>query len=237
MAQTEPLRSMGEAFPRWDGPLSHPFYSKVVKRAVDFVLALLLLAPCLAVMLPVALAVKLTSKGPVLYSAPRGGYHNRPFHILKFRTMVVGADRFSSTTALNDPRVTKVGRVLRWSKLDELPQLFNVLKGDMSFIGPRPELLRYTTRYTPQQQCILWVRPGISDPSSLKLISLDELVGHDDPEGSYETKILGEKNRMRVEYARNQSFALDTGVFFQTLKCLFQKVFCKTIPDKEGASQ
>lgn len=232
MAEIHPAQAGTEALPRWDGPLAHPFYSKVVKRAMDFVLALILLIPCLVVMIPVALAVKLTSKGPVLYTAPRGGYHNRTFNILKFRTMVVGADRFSSTTALNDPRVTPVGRILRWSKLDELPQLFNILRGEMSFIGPRPELLRYTSQYTPEQQCILWVRPGISDPSSLKLISLDELVGHDDPEGSYETRILGEKNRMRVEYAQNQSFALDARVFGQTLKCVLQKVFCKTIPSK-----
>ena len=237
MAEIQPAQAGAEALPRWEGPLAHPFYSKVVKRAMDFVLALVLLLPCLIVMIPVALAVKLTSKGPVLYTAPRGGYHNRTFNILKFRTMVVGADRFSSTTALNDPRVTPVGRILRWSKLDELPQLFNILRGEMSFIGPRPELLRYTSQYTPEQQCILWVRPGISDPSSLKLISLDELVGHDDPEGSYETRILGEKNRMRVEYARNQSFALDVRVFGQTLKCVLQKVFCKTIPsNKENPS-
>ena len=216
--------SAPESFPRWDGPLSHPVYSRFVKRILDFVLALALILPCAAVMIPIAVIVKLTSEGPVFYTAPRGGYRNKPFNILKFRTMVVGADKFSSTTALNDPRITPVGRVLRYTKLDELPQLFNILKGDMSFIGPRPELLRYTSQYTPDQQCILWVRPGISDPSSIKLISLDELVGHDDPEGTYETRILGEKNRMRVEYAQNQSFGLDMQVFFHTLSTLFQKI-------------
>ena len=137
--------------------------------------------------------------------------------------MVVGADQYASTTALDDPRVTRVGRVLRRSKLDELPQLFNILKGEMSFIGPRPELLRYTMRYTPQEQCILWVRPGISDPSSIRLINLDELVGHDDPEGCYETKILAEKNLMRVAYARSQSFHLDAKVFWDTLLCVLKK--------------
>jgi len=219
-----PTPSAQESFPRWDGPLSHPIYSRYVKRVLDFVLALALILPCAVVMIPIALVVKITSKGPVFYRAPRGGYHNRPFTILKFRTMVVGADKFSSTTALNDPRITPVGRVLRYTKLDELPQLFNILRGEMSFIGPRPELLRYTSQYTPDQQCILWVRPGISDPSSIKLISLDELVGHDDPEGTYETRILGEKNRMRVEYAQSQSFGLDMQVFFHTLSTLFQKI-------------
>lgn len=217
------LASARQSLPRWDGPLSHPVYSKVVKRVMDLALAVCLLVPCLVVMVPITIAVKCTSKGPIFYSALRGGYHNRAFNILKFRTMIVGADKYSSTTAFNDPRVTKVGRMLRRSKLDELPQLFNILKGDMSFIGPRPELLRYTTRYTKEQECILWVRPGISDPSSIKLISLDEVVGHDDPEGNYERRILSEKNRMRVQYAKNQSFWLDAKVFWQTLKCVAKK--------------
>ena len=95
----------------------------------------------------------------------------------------------------DDDRITPVGRFIRACRLDELPQMFNILKGEMSFIGPRPELLCYTTQYAPEQECILWVRPGISDPSSIKLISLDEAVGHDDPEGTYERVILKEKNR------------------------------------------
>jgi lipopolysaccharide/colanic/teichoic acid biosynthesis glycosyltransferase len=225
MSATQEKRQVTGELPRWDGPLSHPFYSKVVKRVLDFTLALILLPPCLILMLPIALAVKLTSKGPILYSAPRGGYHNKTFHIFKFRTMVVGADRFSSTTAFNDPRVTKVGRILRMTKLDELPQLFNILKGEMSFIGPRPEVLLYTTQYTPEQECILWVRPGITDPSSIKLISLDKAVGHDDPEGTYEREILGEKNRMRVQYATTQCFTGDFKIFFATFGALFRKLF------------
>lgn len=213
-----------EALPYWDGALSHPFYSKVLKRALDFLFALVLLLPGLLVMAPIAALVKLTSQGPVFYRALRGGYHNRAFNILKFRTMVVGADQYSGTTALNDPRVTRLGRVLRRTKLDELPQLFNILRGDMSFIGPRPELLKYTSRYTAAEQCILWVRPGISDPSSIKLISLDEAVGHDDPEGAYERNILTEKNRMRVAYAQSQSFTADARLFAITVLCVVRKI-------------
>lgn len=224
-------------YSRWDGPLSHPFYSKVVKRTLDLLLAVLLLLPCSLLMLPIALLVRLSSEGPVLYRALRGGYHNKPFSILKFRTMVVGADQYSSTTALNDPRVTPLGKVLRRTKMDELPQIFNILRGDMSFIGPRPEVLKYTTWYTPQQQCILWVRPGISDPSSIKLISLDEAVGHDDPEGTYEKYILEGKNRMRVEYARQQSFALDARCFFQTLACVACKIFHLNPPQQQEAAK
>jgi lipopolysaccharide/colanic/teichoic acid biosynthesis glycosyltransferase len=217
-----------EELPYWSGRLSHPFYSKVLKRAFDLALAVVLLVPGLLVMLPIALAVRLSSPGPVLYRALRGGYHNRPFPILKFRTMVVGADQHGGTTALDDPRVTPVGRVLRRTKLDELPQLFNVLTGDMSFIGPRPELLKYTERYDEAQRCILWVRPGISDPSSIKLISLDEKVGHDDPEGAYERDILEEKNRMRVAYAARQSFGTDAALLFQTVACVLGRIFSRT---------
>ena len=144
-----------EALPYWDGELSHPFYSRVAKRLLDFLLALALLPIGLIVMLPMAVLIKSSSRGPVLYRALRGGYHNRPFNILKFRTMVVGADQYSGTTALNDPRVTRVGRVLRRTKLDELPQLFNILRGDMSFIGPRPELLniRFAIRRSSNASC------------------------------------------------------------------------------------
>lgn len=220
---TQAVAQSGE-LPYWEGRLSHPFYSKVIKRALDLLLALVLLLPGTAVMIPIAAAVKLTSQGPVFYKAFRGGYHNKPFNILKFRTMVVGSDQYSGTTAFNDPRVTRVGRVLRRTKMDELPQLFNILKGDMSFIGPRPELIKYTRQYTPEQECILWVRPGISDPSSIKLISLDEAVGHDDPEGAYERNILGEKNRMRVEYALHQSFDSDMRLFFRTVICVASKM-------------
>jgi len=223
-AQTPRGTVPSEGLPYWDGRLSHPLYSKVFKRLFDLLLALALLPFGLALMLPIAALVKLTSEGPVFYQALRGGYHNRSFAILKFRTMIVGADKYSGTTALNDPRVTRIGRVLRRIKFDELPQLFNILKGDMSFIGPRPELLKYTMRYTQEQQCILWVRPGISDPSSIKLISLDEAVGHDDPEGAYERNILGEKNRMRVEYAVNQSLATDAKLLLQTIACVLRKI-------------
>ena len=130
-AQAKQAAASPEALPYWDGRLSHPLYSRVVKRLFDFLLALVLLPLALLVMLPIAALVKGTSQGPLLYRALRGGYHNKPFYIFKFRTMVVGADQYSGTTALNDPRVTRVGRVLRRTKLDEVPQLFNILRGDM----------------------------------------------------------------------------------------------------------
>ena len=212
-----------QQLPRWDGPLSHPFYSKVVKRILDFSLALVMLIPCSFLMIPIAIAVKLDSPGTVFYRAPRGGYHNKTFYILKFRTMVTGADKTGGCTALNDSRVTRVGTILRKTKLDEIPQLLNILKGDMSFIGPRPELLLYTTQYTKDQECILWVRPGISDAACIEFISQDEIVGETNPVENYEKYILPKKNQMRVDYALNQSFALDTKLFFGTIAGVFNK--------------
>ena len=212
-----------EPLPRWDGPLSHPFYSHVVKRALDFLFALILLIPGLLLMIPLAVWVKLDSPGPVIYRAPRGGYHNKTFMIMKFRSMVVGADKTGGTTALNDSRVTRAGKVMRRLKLDELPQLFNILKGEMSFVGPRPELLLYTMQYTKEQECILWVRPGITDRSSIVYIAQDELLGTENPVENYEKYILPEKNRLRVEYAKNQSFPLDCELFFETIGGVFRK--------------
>ena len=209
--------------PRWDGPLSHPFYSKVVKRALDFLLALMLLIPGCILMLPLAVWVKLDSPGPVFYRALRGGDHNKPFYIMKFRSMVVDADKTGGCTALNDSRVTRAGKVMRHLKLDELPQLFNIIKGDMSFVGPRPELLLYTTQYTPEQECILWVRPGITDRSSIVYIAQDELVGEENPVENFEKYILPEKNRLRVEYAKSQCFTLDMQLFFETIGGVFGK--------------
>lgn len=219
--------------PYLDGPLSHPFYSRVIKRGIDLLLALLLLPPALVVMLPLAAWVKLDSPGPVIYKAVRGGYHNQPFYIYKFRSMVVGADKSGGTTALNDDRVTGAGKVMRRLKLDELPQLFNIIRGDMSFVGPRPELLLYTNQYTKEQQCIMWVRPGITDRSSIVYIAQDEIVGEENPVENFEKRILPEKNRLRVEYAKNQSFALDWRLFWETIGGVFRKAE-KAAAEKRG---
>lgn len=209
--------------PYWDGPLSHPFYSHVVKRALDLILVLILLIPALIVMIPLAIWIKLDSPGPVFYKAIRGGYHNQPFKILKFRSMVVDADKSGGCTAKNDDRVTGAGRVMRRLKLDELPQLLNIIRGDMSFVGPRPELLLYTTQYTKEQECIMWVRPGITDRSSIVYIAQDEIVGEEDPVANFEKLILPEKNRLRVEYAMSQSFGLDARLFLETIGGVFGK--------------
>lgn len=200
-------------------------YNKYVKRLIDGLLAfifLLLLSPFFLI---ISLLIKFDSKGPIFYRALRGGYHNIPFKILKFRTMVVNADKIGgNTTALNDSRITKIGKILRKTKLDELPQLINIIKGDMSFIGPRPEVLVYTSRYSEEEKRILSVRPGITDISSLNYISLDEVVGSENADEYYEKYVLHHKNQLRLEYVDHQSAWLDIKLFFLTIWGVIKKI-------------
>ena len=202
------------------------FYARYVKRPLDFCLALMLLAIIWPFMLVAGMAVALETGFPVLYRPLRGGWQGQPFRIFKFRTMVHGADRLGGgTTALNDKRITKVGNVLRKTKLDETIQLFNILNGTMSFVGPRPELLEYTQRYTGLEKYILKVRPGITDFSSLKFISLDEIVGATDADAAYEQKVLPAKNRLRLRYVAEQSFLTDVRLVLCTIGGVFRKSF------------
>ena len=149
-----------------------------------------------------------------------------PFKIFKFRTMVKNADKIGGgTTALNDPRITRVGRFLRKTKLDEVANLVSIIKGDMSFIGPRPELLRYTEKYDEREQVILMVRPGITDYSSLQYINLDEIVGEENADEYYEQYVLKPKNEMRIRYANEVSFTTDVKLFVLTVIGVIKKAF------------
>ena len=164
-----------------------PFVADSMKRLFDVVLSLvglLLVAPLL---LLIAVLIKLASPGPILYRGMRVGQFGRPFRILKFRTMVVDAERRGgSATAEDDPRVTSIGKLLRRYKLDELPQLGNVLMGDMSFVGPRPEIQKYIERYTQEEKGILKLRPGITDWASLRFHNEGEILrGQADPDRAY----------------------------------------------------
>ncbi len=199
-------------------------YDKVVKRALDLVGALVVLPLAAPLLLVIALLVKASSKGPVFYRGQRAGLNNKPFGIFKFRSMVVNAENIGGgTTALNDPRITQLGGFLRKTKLDEIPQLFNIIFGDMSFVGPRPELLRYTNQYTKEEQLILTVRPGITDLSSLEFINLDEIVGVENADEQYEKFVLKKKNALRMKYVQEQSFLLDMKIFFLTLWRVVEK--------------
>jgi lipopolysaccharide/colanic/teichoic acid biosynthesis glycosyltransferase len=197
----------------------------MLKRGFDVLAAgagLLLLAPVLGV---VAAAVRLDSPGPVLYRGVRAGRYGRPFRIYKFRTMVPDAERVGGgSTAKDDPRVTRLGRVLRRHKLDELPQLINVVAGDMSLVGPRPELLQYTEQYSAEEQEILSVRPGVTDPASLRFIDLAEVLGSEDADRAYEERVLAVKNRLRLEYVRNRTFGGDLKLLMLTVAGLLGRM-------------
>jgi lipopolysaccharide/colanic/teichoic acid biosynthesis glycosyltransferase len=201
-------------------------YNRKVKPVLGFVMAVLFLLVLWPIYAVIAILIMVDSGTPILYSPLRGGYKNKPFQIFKFRTMVKNADKIGGgTTALNDPRITKVGNVLRKTKLDEIPQLFNILNGTMSFIGPRPELLKYVDKYEDNEKIILEVRPGITDYSSVEFINLDEIVGSDNADEIYETKVLKKKNALRIKYAETVSFKIDCYLFFNTIWRVIKKAF------------
>ena len=200
-------------------------YNRYIKRVLDLVLAVVFAVILAPIYLILALAVVVDTGLPVFYRAERGGYRNRPFRIFKFRSMVKNADKIGGgTTALNDSRITKVGNVLRKTKLDEIPQLFNIIKGDMSFIGPRPELLRYTSQYEGEELLIHRVRPGITDYSSIEFINLDEIVGGENADEMYEKYVLKRKNELRVKYAKTVSFTTDFKLLFITIWDVLKKI-------------
>lgn len=199
-------------------------YNRLVKRGIDLVLAVILCLVLLPVYLIIGCIVALEDGFPVFYKPERGGFRGETFRIFKFRTMVKNADQIGGgTTALNDPRITKVGHFLRKTKLDEIPQLFNIIAGTMSFVGPRPELLRYTSRYEGEEELILQVRPGITDYSSIEFINLDEIVGAENADEMYEKYVLGRKNELRIRYAREVSFMTDAKLFFSTVFQVLRK--------------
>ena len=188
-----------------------------VKRVFDVacsLLGLILLSP---LFLLAALAVGLTSPGGVLFRQERMGKDEVPFRILKFRTMYVNHGGLRITTS-NDSRITPVGKFLRKSKLDELPQLLNVLRGDMSLVGPRPEVPEYTALYTEEQRRIFLVRPGITDPASILFRNENDLLtDSDDPNRLYTEEILPRKVELGLEYINNMSLMYDIKLIFQTL--------------------
>jgi lipopolysaccharide/colanic/teichoic acid biosynthesis glycosyltransferase len=195
----------------------------IVKRAFDLVVASVALVVLSPVMAGIAAAVRLTSPGPILYRGVRTGLHGRPFRIAKFRTMTVDAERYGVTTSLGDPRVTRLGSFLRRYKLDELPQLLNVIAGDMSIVGPRPEVAEHTNAYTDEERAILTVRPGITDYASIKYVALDEVVGSENAHDFFIKKVRPDKNRLRLEYVRNQSFGEDLVIVARTVAVVMKK--------------
>ena len=193
-----------------------------MKRLFDILASgcgLLVLSPIFII---VAIWIKLDSPGPVFYRQTRVGRHNKDFRIFKFRSMRVGSDKGSLVTiGGRDPRVTRSGYFIRKFKIDELPQLINVFTGDMSLVGPRPEVRHYVNYWTPEQMRVLDVRPGITDPASIRFRNENELLEKaQDSERYYIDVIMQEKIKLYLEYVEKSSFWYDIKLIFQTFKVI-----------------
>lgn len=199
------------------------FYSRFGKRCFDFIAAatgILVLLPFLAL---IALAVRFSSRGPILFRQTRVGRFGTSFQMLKFRSMRVGSEQGSPLTAAGDPRITPLGAWLRRSKLDELPQLWNVVRGDMSLVGPRPEVPRFVARYNERQRRLLSLRPGITGPE----INVNEealLAVQEDKEEFYLKSVMPAKLDKDLEYLQKVDFSTDLAILFQTFKKLLINV-------------
>lgn len=167
----------------------------------------------------IAFLIKISDKGPVFYRQDRVGFQQELFRVYKFRTMVDRADAMgTSVTAGNDPRITPIGRLLRRTKLDELPQLINVLKGDMSLVGPRPDVLEITEKYTPDIRRIFNIKPGITSVVTLHLRDEEEILAKvEDPDKFYEEVLVPLKVKLAMEHVDKDSFLFDMKILFQTI--------------------
>ncbi len=198
-----------------DARMKQSFYVRFGKRFFDLAVAavgLILISPLL---LAAGLAVKLSSRGTVFFRQNRMGQFGRPFRIFKFRTMRAGGEAGSRLTAAGDPRITPLGAVLRWTKIDELPQLINVVLGDMSFVGPRPEVPEFVNQYTENQRKVLEVRPGVTGPSA-NVHEEKLLSSRDDKEVFYVTEVMPKKLDIDLRYCEDITFRTDFATLLQT---------------------
>jgi lipopolysaccharide/colanic/teichoic acid biosynthesis glycosyltransferase len=193
-------------------------YRHVFKRVFDLVTASVLLLLFSPLLIGIAAAIKIGSPGPVFYRGSRVGMGKRPFAMLKFRTMVIDADaKGPSSTSADDPRITRIGAFLRRYKLDELPQLINVFKGEMSLVGPRPQVAWAVDGYSAEEQRVLTVRPGITDWASIRFRNEGEILkGSADPDADYMRLIHPEKMRLSLQYVDSMSFATDLSIIVRT---------------------
>lgn len=188
-------------------------------RFFDFILSLVGLVVLAPIFIVLAIWIKIDSKGPVFYKQVRVGQNGIDFGLFKFRSMVVDADKKGLiTVGGRDPRITRSGYFIRKYKLDELPQLINVLLGDMSLVGPRPEVRKYVELYTDEQQKVLSVKPGITDYASIEYMDENEILGKsNDPEKTYIEEIMPEKIKYNMKYIQNKNVSEYFKVIFLTL--------------------
>jgi len=194
------------------------------KRIFDLFFTLIGLPFLLPFLAIIALMIKLEDGGPIFFIQRRIGYKGKPFYMWKFRTMVIDAEKKGSLiTVGNDPRITRVGYFLRKYKLDEFPQLLNVLKGEMSLVGPRPEVEKYVMLYNSEQRKVLDIIPGMTDPASIKYVNENEILAQaDDPEKIYIEKVMPEKIKLNLEYAEKATCWSDFLIIIKTFFRIFE---------------
>jgi lipopolysaccharide/colanic/teichoic acid biosynthesis glycosyltransferase len=196
-----------------------------MKRVFDIFFSFFVLLVFFPFFIIIALIIKLNDFGPVFYKAPRVGLNGNLFRMFKFRTMVINADKIgASSTTSTDPRITGIGRFLRKTKLDEIPQFINVFTGTMSVVGPRPDVKTFTDLFTEEEKAILSVKPGITDWASVW--NSDEgkiLEGAEDPDKAYMELIWPEKKRLQLKYVHNHSFLTDIKIIWLTLVAIFKR--------------
>ncbi len=195
----------------------------MLKRLFDILLSVTGLIVLLPVFILISVFILFDSKGGIFYLQKRVGRNNRDFTLYKFRTMHTGSDVGGLlTVGEDDNRITKTGKFLRKYKLDELPQLLNVLKGDMSIVGPRPEVRKYVDLYNERQRQVLSVRPGLTDYASIKYINENEVLSkYDDPEKAYIDIVMPAKLELNLKYIKEKSFITDVKIIFKTLVGIF----------------
>jgi lipopolysaccharide/colanic/teichoic acid biosynthesis glycosyltransferase len=209
------------------------FYTRIGKRIFDLVASAIGLIALSPLLLVVSIAVKLSSKGPALFRQTRTGRFGKPFQIFKFRSMKLSSGETDSLlTASGDSRVTRLGFYLRKSKIDELPQLWNVLVGDMSMVGPRPEVPLYTAQYSGRQLGVLTAKPGITS-HSIVINEEEHLAGRPDKEGYYLRVILPAKLETDLAYCQHIRFSRDLAIIFNTVSSLVLRPFLSNSPIPE----
>jgi len=197
----------------------------MLKRFIDILFSFTGLLFSLPVFLLISVAIKLDSRGKIFFLQKRVGMGGKEFNLIKFRTMVVDADKSHLiTVGVRDPRITRIGYFLRKIKMDELPQLINVLKGEMSIVGPRPEVKKYVDMYTEEQKRILSVKPGITSPASIEYINENEILGKSvDPEYTYIHEIMPKKLLRDLDYVNTRTFGRDIVIIFRTFSTITRK--------------
>lgn len=198
-------------------------FNKIIKRIFDFIASFFGCIILIPIFIIIAILIKLDSKGPIFFKQKRVGQYGKEFEILKYRTMIVDAEKVGKQiTVGNDSRITRIGKFLRKYKLDELPQLFNVLIGDMSLVGPRPEVPKYVKLYNEKEREVLNVKPGITDFASIEYRDENEILGTvENPEEYYINVIMKHKLQLNLKYISSNNIFLDIKIILKTLlKCL-----------------